>query len=174
MLKKLLISELQDLLHAEGQLLKALPAMAKASHDTKLKAAFEAHLKETEGQVNRLNQTFELLEAKIQAKPCKAMVGLVAEGEETIAEGKAEEKDIADLALIVAAQKVEHYEISGYGSARAIAEQIGNSKVAKLLSETEGEEQKADKLLTEIGRSLMERVHQHAKAGANTKTAAKL
>src|ERR1022692_2877301 len=96
MLQELLVSELQHLLHAEGQLLKALPKMAKASHDAKLKTAFEAHLKETEDQVERLNQTFELLEAKNNAKPCKAMQGLVAEGEETITEGKEEEKDIAD------------------------------------------------------------------------------
>ena len=121
MLQELLVSELQDLLHAEGQLLKALPKMAKAAHDLKLKTAFETHLTETEGQVERLNQAFGLLDAKIKAKPCKAMLGLVEEGEETIAEGKEKGNDIADLALIVAAQKVEHYEMSGYGSARAIA-----------------------------------------------------
>ena len=79
MLHELLVSELQDLLHAEGQLLKALPKMAKAAHDPKLKTAFETHLKETEGQVERLNQAFELLKAKNKAKPCKAMQGLVAE-----------------------------------------------------------------------------------------------
>ena len=166
MLKELLVSELQDLLHAEGQLLKALPKMAKASHDAKLKAAFEGHLKETEGQVERLNQAFELLEAKNKTKPCKAMQGLVAEGEETITEGKEEDHVIADLALIVAAKKVEHYEMSGYGSARAVAGQIGSSKVAKLLGETQAEEEKADKLLTEIAQRLMEHAGQLVGAGA--------
>ena len=167
MLQELLVSELQDLLHAEGQLLKALLKMAKAAHDPRLKTAFEAHLKETEGQVERLNQAFGLLDAKIEAKSCKAMLGLVAEGEETIKEGKENGNDIADLALIVAAQKVEHYEISGYGSARAIAEQIGGAKVAKLLSQTETEEEKADKLLTEIAKRLMERAADLAEQGTH-------
>ena len=167
MLKELLVSELQDLLHAEGQLLKALPKMAKAAHDPKLKTAFETHLKETEGQVERLNQAFELLETKNKAKPCKAMQGLVAEGEETITEGKEEDQVIADLALIVAAQKVEHYEMSGYGSARAIAGKIGNPKVAKLLGETQAEEEKADELLTKIARRLMERAGRQADGESN-------
>src|SRR6266852_3389217 len=103
MLHELLVEELQDLLHAEGQLLKALPKMAKAAHAPKLKAAFEAHRQETEGQVERLQQAFELLDAKAKAKPCKAMLGLVAEGAETIADGKKKDEDIADLALIAAA-----------------------------------------------------------------------
>jgi Mn-containing catalase len=145
--------------------------MAKAAHDPKLKTAFEAHLKETEDQVERLNQAFGLLDAKIKAKPCKAMLGLVAEGEETITEGKEKSNDIADLALIVAAQKVEHYEISGYGSARAIAEQIGGAKVAKLLSQTETEEEKADKLLTGIAKRLMEHASQRVEQGARVTTA---
>src|SRR5271154_3779307 len=102
----LLVEELKDLLHAEGQLLKALPKMAKAAHEPKLKAAFEKHRQETEGQVDRLKQCFELLDEKVKAKPCKAMQGLVAEGQETIADGKEEDNDIADLALITAAQKV--------------------------------------------------------------------
>lgn len=167
MLHELLVSELQDLLHAERQLLKALPKMAKAAHDPKLKTSFETHLKETEGQVERLNQAFGLLDAKIKAKPCTAMLGLVAEGEETITEGKEKGNDIADLALIVAAQKVEHYEMSGYGSVRALAEQIGSSKVAKLLSQTQTEEEKADELLTEIAKRLMERAGQRIEQGAH-------
>ena len=158
MLKELLVSELQDLLHAEGQLLKALPKMAKASHDAKLKSAFEAHLKETEGQVERLNQAFELLKAKNKAKPCKAMQGLVAEGEETITEGKEEDQVIADLALIVAAQKVEHYEISAYGSARLMAQQLGQADVAQLLSKSLAEEQNADGVLTDCARPLISEV----------------
>jgi Mn-containing catalase len=97
------------------------------------------------------------------------MQGLVAEGEETITEGKEEEQVIADLALIVAAQKVEHYEMSGYGSARAIAGQIGSSKVAKLLGETQAEEEKADKLLTEIAQRLMEKAGSLVGAGSTAK-----
>jgi Mn-containing catalase len=160
MLQDLLIDELQDLLHAEGQLVKALPKMAKAAHDPKLKTAFENHLQETEGQVERLQQCFELLNEKPKTKPCKAMQGLVAEGQETITDGKKEDTVLADLALIAAAQKVEHYEMSGYGSVRAMAEQMGNAKVAKLLSQTEAEEENADKLLTEIARPLLQRAGQ--------------
>lgn len=157
MLYELLVEELQDLLHAEGQLLKALPKMAKAAHAPKLKAAFEAHRKETEDQVERLKQAFELLDAKVKTKPCKAMLGLVEEGNETIAEGKEKDENIADLALISAAQRVEHYEISAYGSAKAMAEQLGNSKVAKLLSQTQIEEEDADKLLTELAKPILAR-----------------
>jgi Mn-containing catalase len=160
MLQDLLVEELKDLLHAEGQLLKALPKMAKAAHEPKLRTAFEKHRLETEGQVTRLQQCFELLSAKAEAKPCKAMQGLVAEGEETISDGKEEDNDIADLALIAAAQKVEHYEMSGYGSVRALADKIGQSKVSKLLSQNQAEEAKADQTLTEIATPLLERANQ--------------
>ena len=157
---ELLIEEMQDLLHAEGQLVKALPKMAKAAHDVNLRHAFEAHLEQTKGHVERLNQAFELLGAKAKAKPCKAMQGLVEEGAETIAEGKDKEEEIADLALVAAAQKVEHYEISGYGTLRALAEHLGQTKVARLLSETLAEEEKADKLLTSLSPPLMEQAHE--------------
>lgn len=156
---ELLIEQMQDLLHAEGQLVKALPKMAKAAHDVKLKNAFDAHLKQTKGHVERLNQAFALLGAKAKGKPCKAMQGLVDEGAETIAEGKNKEEEIADLALVAAAQKVEHYEISGYGTLRALAEHLGQTKVARLLSETLAEEEKADKLLTSLSPPLMEQAH---------------
>jgi Mn-containing catalase len=159
-LDDLLIEEMQDLLHAEGQLVKALPKMAKAAHDTKLKHAFEAHLEATKGHVQRLNQAFELLGAKAKAKPCKAMQGLVNEGAETITEGKDKEEEIADLGLVAAAQKVEHYEISGYGTVRALAEHLGQTKVVRLLSETLAEEEKADKLLTSLSPPLMDRAHE--------------
>jgi Mn-containing catalase len=154
-LKDLLIEEMQDLLHAENQLVAALPKMAKAAHDPKLKTAFQEHLEETRGHVERLKQAFELLGAKAKAKPCKAMLGLVGEGKETIDEGKSREDSIADLALIVAAQKVEHYEISGYGSLRTFAEQLGENKVAKLLSQTLAEEENADKMLTKLSPPIM-------------------
>jgi ferritin-like metal-binding protein YciE len=155
-LEELLIEEMQDLLHAENQLVKALPKVAKAAHDPKLKQAVQKHLEETKGQVERLKQAFELLGAKAKAKPCRAMQGLVEEGLETIQEGKEKEEPIADLALVAACQKVEHYEISGYGTLRAIAEQLGQNKVAKLLAQTLAEEEKTDKILTDLSPSLIE------------------
>ncbi len=154
-LKDLLIEEMQDLLHAETQLVAALPKMAKAAHEPKLKTAFQNHLEETKGHVERLKQAFELLGAKAKAKPCKAMLGLVSEGKETIDEGKEKEESIADLALVTAAQKVEHYEMSGYGTLCAIAEKLGEKKVAALLSQTLAEEEKADQLLTKLSAPLL-------------------
>ena len=155
-LKELLVEELQDLLHAEGQLVAALPKMAQAATHPKLKEAFEKHLIQTETHVERLKRAFELLGEKAQPKPCKAMMGLVEEGEETIKEGKSKEPLAADLALITAAQKVEHYEISGYGTARSLARQIGERDVAQLLDHTMGEEESADYLLTEISKPLVQ------------------
>jgi Mn-containing catalase len=155
-LRELLVEELQDLLHAEGQLVAALPKMAAAAHQPKLRECFEKHLLQTEGHVERLKQVFDLLGEKAQPKPCKAMKGLVEEGEETIAEGKQKEPLASDLALITAAQKVEHYEISGYGTARSLARQIGERDVATLLSHTLGEEESADYLLTEVAKPLIQ------------------
>lgn len=155
-LKELLIEELQDLLHAETQLTKALPEMASAAHHPKLKEAFEKHLAQTEGHVERLKEAFKLLGEKAQPKPCKAMMGLVEEGKETIEEGKNKQPLAADLALITAAQKVEHYEISGYGTLRILARQIGAVDVFTLLSHTLGEEESADFLLTDISKPLMQ------------------
>jgi Mn-containing catalase len=154
-LQELLIDEMKDLLHAEGQLVKALPKMARAAHEPKLKQAFQSHLEETKGHVERLKQAFELLGAKARAKPCKGMQGLVEEGQEQITEGKEKEDAVADLMIVGAAQKVEHYEISGYGTCRTLAEQLGQSKVAKLLQQTLQEEEKADKLLTQLSPPLL-------------------
>jgi len=155
-LKELLVEELQDLLHAETQLTGALPKMAAAAHNPKLKEGFEKHLAQTQGHVERLKEAFNLLGANAQPKACKAMMGLIQEGEETIQEGKDKEPLAADLALITAAQKVEHYEISGYGSARGLARQIGELDVAKLLSYTLGEEESTDFLLTTISKPLLQ------------------
>jgi Mn-containing catalase len=169
-LKELLVEELRDLLHAEGQLVAALPKMAEAAHHPKLKEAFLKHLKQTEGHVERLKNAFELLGEKAQPKPCKAMMGLVEEGKDTIEEGKEKTEIAADLGLIAAAQKVEHYEISGYGTARSLARQIGERDVATLLSHTLGEEESSDSLLTALAQPLM----QQASAGedwAENKTA---
>ena len=159
-LDDLLVEEMQDLLHAEGQLVKALPKMAKAAHDPKLKQAFEKHLEETKGQVERLKQAFEVLGARAKAKPCKAMQGLVEEGQETITEGKEKDELAADLALVAAAQKVEHYEISGYGTLRTVAEKAGHTKVARLLAQTLAEEEKTDKLLTTLSAPLLDEASQ--------------
>jgi Mn-containing catalase len=155
-LKELLVEELQDLLHAERQLTAALPKMAQAAHHPKLKEAFEKHLQQTQVHVERLEQAFELLGEKAQPKPCKAMMGLVAEGEETIAEGKDKDPGTADLALITAAQKVEHYEISGYGTVRGLARHIGELEVATLLSHTLGDEESADFLLSTISKPILQ------------------
>ena len=155
-LKELLVEELQDLLHAETQLTKALPEMAAAAHHPKLREAIEKHLEQTQGHVTRLNEAFELLGVKAQPKPCKAMLGLIEEGKEQIQAGKEKEELGADLALITAAQKVEHYEISGYGTARALARQINEREVATLLSHTLGEEEGADFLLTTISKPLVQ------------------
>jgi Mn-containing catalase len=155
-LKELLVDELQDLLHAETQLVGALPKMADAAHHPKLQEAFIKHLQQTETHVERLKKVFELLGEKARPKPCKAMMGLVEEGSETIEEGKGKEPLAADLGLITAAQKVEHYEISGYGTARALARQIGEIEVATLLSHTLGDEESADFLLTLISKPMLQ------------------
>jgi Mn-containing catalase len=154
--KELLVQELQDLLHAESQLVAALPKMAEAAHDPKLREAFEKHLLQTQTQVERLHQAFELLGEEPEPKPCRGMMGLIEEGQETIDEGADKEEIAADLALICAAQKVEHYEISGYGTAKALARQIGAVEVATLLSHTLGEEESSDHLLTVIAKPLLQ------------------
>jgi Mn-containing catalase len=155
-LKELLIEELQDLLHAETQLTKALPKMAAAAHNPRLREAFEKHLSQTEGHIERLKKAFEFLGEKAQAKPSKAMEGLVAEGEETIEQGKEKGDLAADLALVTAAQKVEHYEISGYGSLRSLAKQLNEMEVFTLLSHTLGDEESADFLLSEIAKPIIQ------------------
>lgn len=159
-LKEVLVEEMQDLLHAESQLVKALPKMAKATNSEKLKSAFEQHAEVTKQHVERLKQAFELLGVKAKAKVCKGMQGLVEEGQEKIADGKEKEGVAADLGLIAAAQKVEHYEISGYGTARTLAEELGETKVAKLLAQTLAEEEKTDKLLTQLSPPLLKEAAQ--------------
>jgi len=124
-LKELLVVELQDLLNAENQIVAALPKMVDAAHDSKLKEAFEKHLLQTKGQVDRLKSALQLLGESAESKPCKGMKGLLEEGQETIEEGKELDELTADLALIASAQKVEHYEIAGYGNAKCLAKQLG-------------------------------------------------
>ena len=155
LVRELLIEQLRDLLHAEGQLVKGLPKMIEAANSTVLAFAFEKHLSETEDQVERLKEGFALLEVDAKAKPCKGMAGLLEEGDEVIEDGDEKDDVAADLALIAAAQKVEHYEISAYGTARTMAGQIGEPEVAALLSKSLAEEEVADSLLTQIARELM-------------------
>jgi manganese catalase len=155
MLEELLVEQLKDLSHAEGQLLRGLPRIIEASRAPVLKFAFEKHLSETEDQVERLKEAFTLLGVSAKPKPCKGMAGLLEEGEEVIEEGEDKDDLAADLALIAAAQKVEHYEISAYGTARTMAGQIGQPKIAELLSKSLAEEEVADNLLTQIARELM-------------------
>jgi Mn-containing catalase len=154
--KELLVDELQDLLDAEEQLTEALPKMVEAAKSPNLKEAFQKHLTQTQGQVERLQKVFELLGEPAEAKPCKAMMGLIKEGNETIEEGADKDPLAADLALIAAAQKVEHYEIASYGTVRVMAKQIGEIEAARLLSHTLGEEESADFLLTAIADPLLQ------------------
>jgi Mn-containing catalase len=151
----LLLDELRDILHAEKQLTKALPKMAKAARFDRLRECFDQHLIETEGQIERLNECFSLLGETARAKPCKGMMGLVEEGQEVIEEGEKKEDALADLALIGAAQRVEHYEISGYTTAKNLAQQLRHSAVVALLSKSLAEEENADQLLNQVARSLM-------------------
>ena len=148
-LDKLLEDTLKDIYSAENQLVKALPKMAKAATAPGLKEAFTAHLEETRGQVERLNEIAEHLGiSRLSGKKCAAMEGLIEEGKEVLETDG--EPALIDEALILAAQRVEHYEISAYGSARTIAEHLGHSQVAKLLQETLDEESAADEKLTDI------------------------
>jgi len=144
----LFLGEIRDLYDAEKQLTKALPKMAKAASSEDLRAAFEAHLEETKGHVERLEEIFTALGEKGAGKKCAAMAGLVKEGDELISE--MDEGAIRDAGLIAAAQKVEHYEISGYGSARTHAQLLGNSEAVSLLDETLGEEKAADQKLNDL------------------------
>lgn len=150
-LDDLLIEELKDLYDAEHQLTKALPKMAKAANSTQLQNAFNSHLAETEGHIRRLEEVFESLGKKATRKTCKAMKGLVEEGEEVIEENA--EPEVKDAALIASAQRVEHYEIAGYGTVRTFAQQLGHTVAAKLLQQTLDEEAKANEKLTKIAES---------------------
>lgn len=154
--KELLVEALQDLLSAETQLVGAIPKMETAARHPKLREAFEKHRVQTETHIERLRQVLELLGAELEAKTCRAMKGLIEESQETIKQGSEKEDLAADLALIATAQKIEHYEISGYGTAKALARQIGAVDAATLLSHTLGEEESADFLLTIIAKPLLQ------------------
>jgi len=151
-LQELFVDELKDLYNAEQQLIKALPKMANAATAPALRQGFEKHLKETEVHAERLEQIFEGLGESPKGKKCKAMEGLVEEGAEVIEEEM--EPEVKDAALISAAQRVEHYEIAGYGCVRTYAELLGETKAAKLLQKTLDEEGKTDQALTKLSEQI--------------------
>ncbi len=151
-LSELYVNELKDLLSAEKQLTKAIPKMAKAASSPKLRKGFEDHLEQTKGQVQRLERIFSTLETRAGGKKCVGMEGIIQEGAEVMEEKY--EGALMDAALISAAQRVEHYEIAGYGAVIAYAELLGESEHAELLGETLEEEKEADEKLTELSKEI--------------------
>jgi ferritin-like metal-binding protein YciE len=151
-LQELLVDELKDLYNAENQIIKALPRMAKKATNEQLRVAFERHLEETRGHVQRLEQMAEEMDVTIRGKKCKGMEGLLEEGKEMMGEL---EGDALDAGMIGAAQKVEHYEIAAYGTARTHANLLGQKKVARLLQQTLDEEARTDKKLTALAESVI-------------------
>jgi len=147
-LEELFVAQLQDAYSAETQLVKALPKMAKAATSAELKAGFEQHLEETKNQVERLKEVCKTVGCKTGSETCEAMEGLVEEGKEII-DMKVED-DVRDAGLIIAAQKVEHYEIALYGGLCALAKQLGQTEAAQRLSETLQEEKRTDEKLTRL------------------------
>lgn len=152
-LHDLYVDELKDLYNAEHQILKALPKMVKAATSPDLAQAFQDHLGETEGQVERLDKIFKKLDVSPKGKKCKAMEGLLEEGKEVMEEDA--DPTVRDAALIAAAQRVEHYEMAGYGCVRTFAQLLGYDDAAELLQETLDEEGNADKKLTELAESVI-------------------
>jgi ferritin-like metal-binding protein YciE len=146
---------LKDIYFAEKKILTALPKMAKAAQGEDLRAAFEKHLGETEAQVDRLDEVFELIEAKPQGKKCQAIIGMVEEGQEVIKEYKG--SPALDAGMLAAAQAIEHYEISRYGTLRAWAEELGLDRAVKLLEQTLEEERETDRALTELAEAAVNR-----------------
>jgi ferritin-like metal-binding protein YciE len=152
-LDDLLVHELQDIYHAEGQILKALPKMAKAASHPDLKEAFELHRRQTEEQVRRLEQAFKLLGVPAKGKKCEGMAGLIEEGRKVMEEDA--EAPVLDAALIAAAQKVEHYEIASYGCVCTYAEMLGYDQVHELLGQNLDEEETTDQQLTALAENVI-------------------
>ena len=152
-LKTLYIDELRDLYNAENQLIKALPKMAKAASSEELQDAFEKHLEQTKTHVKRLEEVFEEIDEKPKGKTCKAMKGLIEEGSEILHEDG--EESVIDAGIIVAAQKVEHYEIASYGSVRTFAQLLGKDSSAELLQTTLDEESEANELLNKLAEDIV-------------------
>ncbi len=159
-MQKLFVNELRDLYSAENQITKALPKMAKAASSTELRTALEHHLRETEGQIQRLDQIFEMLGENPKGKTCDGIKGVLDEGSQMLNDAK--EGDVRDEAMISAGQRVEHYEMAAYGTVRTYAERLGKPRIVELLQKTLEEEKAADKKLTEISN----KVHQHMQHAA--------
>ena len=160
-LDELFHDTLKDIYYAEKKILSALPKMAKAAQNEDLRAAFEKHKTETEGQIDRLEQVFQLIEEKPQGKKCAAIEGILEEGQEIIKEYNG--SPALDAGLVSAAQAVEHYEIARYGTLRTWAEELGLNQAMKLLQQTLDQEEATDRALTEIAESV---VNQEAQAEA--------
>jgi ferritin-like metal-binding protein YciE len=152
-LQKLYISELRDIYSGENQLLKALPKMAEGASSSELRDAFEKHLEQTKGHVQRLEQLFEQLGESPKGKTCHGMKGLIEEGSEILKEGG--EDSVLDAGIIVAAQKVEHYEIASYGSVRTFANLLDQHEAAKVLQSTLDEESETDEILNRLAESIV-------------------
>lgn len=159
-IEKLFVNELKDLYSAEKQITRVLPKMAKAATSEELRTAFETHLKETEGQIERLDRVFEILGKSASGKTCQGMKGVLEEGAEMMEE--TEEGEVRDAGMISAAQRVEHYEIAAYGTVRTLAELLGQKEIAKLLQETLDEEGNTDKKLTQIATNVNRQAQQKA------------
>jgi len=168
-LQDLMVENLKDLYSAETQLMKALPKVAKAVENEELRGALQMHLKQTEGHAKRLEQILKSMGEKPGGKKCKAMEGLIEENKEMLEEDAA--PDVMDAGLIVGCQKVEHYEIAGYGSAVTFAKLLGNDEAARLLAQTLDEEERADKKLSEIAESSINL--QAAEGGEEEETASR-
>lgn len=164
-LKQLYIDELKDLHNAENQLVKALPKLAKGAQSNELRQGFEEHLEQTKGHVQRLEQIFEMLGESPKGKKCKGMEGLIEEGSEVMDEDY--EGSVLDAALIGAAQRVEHYEIAGYGTVRSMAELLGESDQVALLEETLQEEKETDEKLTELAKQINAEANESAVSEAD-------
>jgi ferritin-like metal-binding protein YciE len=170
-LRTLWVEEMRDLYNAENQLLKALPKMAKTASTPELKEAFETHLEETRTHVERLDEIFDKLGKKPSGKTCKAMKGLVEEGSEMMQQDGPD--SVIDAGIIAAAQRVEHYEIAGYGVARTFASILGEDEAEDLLQETLDEEGAADEKLTEIAESIVNEDAEEAEEEPQAKTSRK-
>lgn len=166
-IKDLLESEIKDLYSAEKQLTKAIPTMAKGSNNEELASAFKAHLKETEGQITRLERVAKLLDTTPTGKKCKGMEGVIEEGAEVLEEDG--DENVLDLGIIGAGSRVEHYEMAGYTTAINLAKQLGNSEVASLLSDSLNEEEAAEEKLRKIGQQLLRQAPVNATNQENRK-----
>lgn len=152
-MEKLFLAEIEDLYDCEKRLTKALPKMAKASTSPELRQAFESHLRETQGHVERLERVFSEMGKSPKAETCEAIKGLIEEGEQMIS--NTDQSPLRDAGVIAAANRVEHYEIAAYGSARTFAQTLGLSSAVSLLEQTLEEEKKADKKLTELAETMI-------------------